>query len=209
MGGREVIRRVESVADDDTVELLWDRMYTKFVEGLDAVDNGISQYDPSLEANYEVTTSLPSRVDLLNPYWNDPTDDGDVQTRFMRAVEMCGLDFTSRLRMYHRAWLPARRIVDESLEGRFALHESGRIMLLESRCPWGEHLSQLEMERGVDDTNHPYYVLFGDGDDWRVQAVPVKPGSFQSRLALPAQWRGLRDDALSQAAGVENCVFIH
>ena len=50
------------------------------------MDNGISQYDPSLEANYEVTTSLPSRVDLLNPYWNDPTDDGDVQVRTLPIV---------------------------------------------------------------------------------------------------------------------------
>ena len=36
-----------------------------------------------------------------------------------------------------------------------------------------EHLSQLEMERGVDDTNHPYYVLFGDGDDWYTYCTTI------------------------------------
>jgi len=26
---------------------------------------------------------------------------------------------------------------------------------------------------------------------------------------MPAAWRGLRDDALSQASGIPGCVFVH
>lgn len=44
---------------------------------------------------------------------------------------------------------------------------------------------------------------------WRIQAVSAAPGSFESRKALPVPWRGLRDDALSQAADVPGCVFVH
>lgn len=31
---------------------------------------------------------------------------------------------------------------------------------------------------------------------WRIQAVGVAPGSFDSRKALPTPWRGLRDAEL-------------
>jgi uncharacterized UPF0160 family protein len=44
---------------------------------------------------------------------------------------------------------------------------------------------------------------------WRVQAVSVSPDRFESRKALPSQWRGLRDDVLSNEAGIPGCVFVH
>ena len=37
---------------------------------------------------------------------------------------------------------------------------------------------------------------------WRVQAVSVQPGSFENRRSLPAAWRGLRDDELSNVSGI-------
>lgn len=45
--------------------------------------------------------------------------------------------------------------------------------------------------------------------NWRVQAVPVSPESFDSRKALPEQWRGLRDEELSTKSGIPGCIFIH
>jgi uncharacterized UPF0160 family protein len=39
--------------------------------------------------------------------------------------------------------------------------------------------------------------------------VPVSSESFESRKALPKEWRGLRDDVLSQTTGVPGCVFVH
>ena len=45
--------------------------------------------------------------------------------------------------------------------------------------------------------------------NWRIQAVPASSSSFESRKALPAAWRGLRDQALSDATGAPGCVFVH
>lgn len=42
-----------------------------------------------------------------------------------------------------------------------------------------------------------------------MQAVAKSPDSFESRKALPAQWRGLRDDDLSKESGIPGCVFVH
>lgn len=44
---------------------------------------------------------------------------------------------------------------------------------------------------------------------WRVQTVPVEPGSFQSRKPLPKAWQGLRDKQLDEVSGIEACVFVH
>ncbi|XP_059069102.1 CRM-domain containing factor CFM3, chloroplastic/mitochondrial isoform X3 [Cryptomeria japonica] len=44
---------------------------------------------------------------------------------------------------------------------------------------------------------------------WRVQAVAVAPGQFDSRKPLPLGWRGLRDDELTEVAGIDGCVFVH
>lgn len=54
------------------------------------------------------------------------------------------------------------------------------------------------------------YMLYQDqGGSWRIQAVPLDPNSFQSRKALPTEWRGLRDEELSAKCGVPGAIFIH
>ena len=42
-----------------------------------------------------------------------------------------------------------------------------------------------------------------------MQAVSVAPASFQNRKSLPKAWQGLRDEQLSEAAGIPDCVFVH
>lgn len=37
----------------------------------------------------------------------------------------------------------------------------------------------------------------------------MAPDRFESRKALPAQWRGLRDEELSKESGIPGCVFVH
>ena len=41
-----------------------------------------------------------------------------------------------------------------------------------------------------------------------MQAVSESEGSFTSRLPLPVEWRGLRDQALSDVADIPGCVFV-
>ncbi len=54
-------------------------------------------------------------------------------------------------------------------------------------------------------------VLIQDdkGGQWRVQAVSVAPASFQNRKSLPKAWQGLRDEQLSEIAGIPGCIFVH
>ena len=76
-----------------------------------------------------------------------------------------------------------------------------------------EHLFELEADDNVRAVNsgQAIYVVYPDdtAGQWRVQAVPLSPQSFESRKALPEAWRGLRDEKLDEVTRIEGCVFIH
>lgn len=180
-------------------------MYENFVEEVDAVDNGIAQWDG--EPRYALTTTLSARVARLNPVWNQP--DQDTEAGFRRAQELVREEFLQRLDFYRHSWLPARALVEEALARRFQVDPSGEVVeLARGGCPWKEHLFCLESELCPPATIA--FVIYMDQDgQWRAQCVPKDPHSFQSRLPLPEPWRGLRDAALDQASGIPGCIFVH
>jgi len=46
----------------------------EFIEAIDAIDNGISQYPTEIKPLYRSRTDLSSRVSHLNPAWNQSVD---------------------------------------------------------------------------------------------------------------------------------------
>lgn len=61
---------------------------------------------------------------------------------------------------------------------------TGEIIVLDTPCPWTDHLFSLEQSlEGVGEGTIKY-VLYQEleSEKWRVQAVPVQIGSFQSRF---------------------------
>ncbi|KAE8626999.1 hypothetical protein XENTR_v10006830 [Xenopus tropicalis] len=163
--------------EDPIISVLYDKMYENFVEEIDAIDNGISQFDG--DQRYSVTTTLSARVGHLNPRWNEP--DQDTEAGFKKAMELAGSEFVSRLDFYHRSWLPARALVEEAIRKRIQVDESGEVIVLaQGGCPWKEHLFQLEKELGLE--KQVKYVLYPDQSaKWRVQCVPTGPNTFLNR----------------------------
>ena len=53
----------------------------EFIEAIDAIDNGISQYDTDIRPKYRVGTDLSSRVGHLNPAWNEASDSAILDVR--------------------------------------------------------------------------------------------------------------------------------
>eukprot|EP00123_Amoebidium_parasiticum_P001308 comp12364_c0_seq1/m.7249 comp12364_c0_seq1/g.7249 ORF comp12364_c0_seq1/g.7249 comp12364_c0_seq1/m.7249 type:complete len:335 (-) comp12364_c0_seq1:468-1472(-) len=207
--GREIVKKlaVGELSEAD-LELIYQRIYDELIEGLDGVDNGVSQYPTDITPAYKDSTNYSARVGRLNPAWNEENVDMDGQ--FRKAMALAGEEFTSRVKFLTGAWLPARSIVAACLNGRFEVDPSGRIAILDSGCPWKDHLFMLEEEAGLTSENNLLYLLFPDSaGSWRVQAVPLTPSSFELRKAMPEPWRGLRDDALSAACGIPGGVFIH
>jgi uncharacterized UPF0160 family protein len=209
--GKDVLRQVLKKSDDDVVseelvDICYTKLYTGFMEHIDAIDNGISVSDG--DPKYHVSTTLSSRVGNLNLQWNDEDQSAEATNeRFVRAMYLTCSEFLEKADYLSNAWWPARSIVRQSLDKRFDVHPSGRVIVLEQYCPWKEHLFDLEKEIGCEPI---LYALYGDtGGAYRIQAVPVNPQSFQSRKKLPAEWCGLRDDVLSDKTGIPGGIFIH
>lgn len=222
--GKDIISN-RGASEASTVELLYKKVYESFVEALDAHDNGISVYDPAAIAGAGIEKkfseggfSLGAMVGRLNPNWNDPTPSDPVEAqaqedaRFVTASQRIGEEFDRDLDYYIGSWLPARGLVEKAFTERTKFDAQGRIMVFDGQsCPWKDHLYTLEAEN--PDGGKALYVLYPEkptpGAKWRVQTVPVTKDSFESRKALPKEWRGFRDEELDKISGVPGCVFVH
>ncbi|KAM8916421.1 MYG1 exonuclease [Spinachia spinachia] len=204
--GRQLLMQLTQLPEGDRqLEVLYDKLYENFVEEVDAVDNGISQCDG--EARYSVSSALSARVGHLNPRWNSESQ--DTEEGFRKALKMVGEEFLDRLEYYRSAWLPARALVEEAVKGRHQVDPSGELVLFsQGGFPWKEHLFSVEKELKVETPIK--FVLYSDQNgQWRVQCVPAGLNTFQNRLSLLEEWRGVRDEALSELSGIKGCVFVH
>lgn len=204
--GRDVLKEIlaPKVLDIEIMDKIYSKIYEGFVEEVDAVDNGIDQYDGT--PKYHVTTTLGARVSRMNPSWTE--EEYDEDGLFYSAMTMVGNEFKSRVLSLVDIWLPARSIVEKSIENRFDVHKSGEIIILPRFCPWKNHLFDLEEESEIKPAIK--YVIYGDAaKNWRVQCVPNGRGTFENRLSLCADWRGIRDDKLSELSGIKGCIFVH
>ncbi|KAJ8522537.1 hypothetical protein ONZ45_g903 [Pleurotus djamor] len=210
--GKEVIANMTSIPSDDAkIEVLWLKLYKEFIEAIDAIDNGISQYPADLKPLYRNRTDLSSRVAAINPAWNEEFSDSKQDVLFEKASKLTGEEFSGRLKYYANAWLPARELLIESIAKSRSVEPSGKIIVFDRFLPWKEHLFELEEKQETPDGVKAIYVIYPDesANAWRIQAVPVTPESFESRKALPAAWRGLRDAELSKVMGIEGGIFVH
>ena len=91
-----MIAQILQTKDKDLLEKMYDKVYEKFVEEIDANDNGIPTHDGP--PRYSVTTTLPSRVANCRPAWNDEQQDFDGG--FFKAMEIVS-KVRSTLRLQH------------------------------------------------------------------------------------------------------------
>ncbi|KAJ6610020.1 metal-dependent protein hydrolase [Mycena sp. CBHHK59/15] len=210
--GKEVIAiKMQLPMDDPKIMTLWLKLYREFIEAIDGIDNGVSQYPSDIKPKYKSRTDLSSRVAGLNPRWNQPSIADVLDAQFAKASLLTGEEFLAKLSFYAEAWLPARDLLIDSINSSKQVDPTGKIILLEQFLPWKEHLFDLEAEWATPESDKAIYVVYPDesGGSWRIQAVPVSSESFESRKALPEAWRGLRDNTLSAASGIEGGVFVH
>ncbi|KAE8984633.1 hypothetical protein PR003_g23623 [Phytophthora rubi] len=213
--GREIIQVLAApvALDDATLDMLHLKAYKNFVEHIDGIDNGVevasAAGDAKLTYNYQVSTSLSSRVGYLNPRWNEDQSEARVNQQFQQAMYMTISEFTDAILDLVHSWLPAREIVEKAVAKRFQTHKSGEIVHFPEYCPWKSHLHDLEEKLMIP--GQIKFVLYNDatGGMTRVQALNVEPGSFALRKGLLPAWRGLRDEELSRVSGIEGCTFVH
>lgn len=90
--GKEIIaNKTQAAIDDPQVTTLWLKLYREFIEAIDGIDNGVSQYPADLQPKYKNHTDLSARVRWLNPAWNQSTDSAIVDV--ISKAESIGTHF--------------------------------------------------------------------------------------------------------------------
>lgn len=179
--GERVIREmVNQDMNTKELEIIYKKVYENFIEEIDAIDNGVPIADQ--EPKYKIRTNLSSRVGRLNPEWNSKQT-LDINNLFNTAMKLVSEEFLYTINYFVSVWLPARQYVKSAIDNRFTVHGSGQIVEFTERFPWKEHLFDLEKEMELG--NVVKYVIFNDRpDSWRVQAVPMTSGSFNTRYLI-------------------------
>ncbi|KAL0394624.1 UNVERIFIED_CONTAM: hypothetical protein Slati_4428600 [Sesamum latifolium] len=171
---------------------------------IDAIDNGINQFDTDQPPRYMNNTHLSSRVGKLNLDWIDPDQSPEKENEaFERAMVLAGSEFLDwKLHLFE-------------LEEEMKISPPIKYVLYQNPFD-GSRLRAAIICNSRDLNVGPtcsFSCLGNDWDDrsksWRVQAVGIAPDRFECRKALPAQWRGLRDDELSKETGIPGGVFVH
>lgn len=228
--GKEIITAVTGVQGQDR-DLLFEKIYTDFVEAFDANDNGVNVIAPKdlekagLEKKFEDRGfSIASVVNRYNYGVRsaidqaEPTDPAAKQAsedaRFEKASLFVGDQFFIELTDRANSWLPARHQVKTAYEARLQYDPQGRILVLPEGMPWADHLYSLEKEAPLPEGVAPQvlYVLFPEDQPdgkWRIRAVSKENGGFENRKDLPDAWKGVRDEQLDQVSGIPGCVFVH
>ena len=201
--GKEIIKKSLQTNESNT-DILYQKVYTSFIEAFDGVDNGVDRFSTSDIPKYKDNTNISSIIGSMNGTHVEPEDLQDE--RFLKAVNWIGPIFERILVVYGKSWLPAREIVLNSLlkmkDGVFALQEY---------VPWKSHVYELEEDllKSKKISQKPLFCVYPTKDTWRVTCVSVTETSFENRLSLPEKWRGLRDEELDAASGIPGGTFVH
>lgn len=182
--------------------LIWKKYGVQICAGEEkvakAVDSGLVSAIDAIDCGYvegvAEGVSLSQTISLFNPSWEE---NDDIDACFDEAV-----GFASRLleRFIASAagGVNAKAIVAQAIEKA----EDPRVIVLEQFTPWKRTVHALSEEA-------LYMVYPSQTGQWRIQSVPVEPGSFDNRKSLPAAWGGLSGEELQSITGIDDAMFCH
>lgn len=138
--------------------------------------------------------SLSQTISMFNPTWQE---EGDFDACFDQAVEFASR-ILARFIASASGGLNAKAIVAKAIESA----DDPRVIVLEKYIPWKRTVHAL--------SNDALYMVYpSQTGQWRIQTVPVEPGSFEDKKSLPKPWAGLSDKALQEVTGIDDAMFCH
>ncbi|CRH00871.1 conserved Plasmodium protein, unknown function [Plasmodium relictum] len=201
---KDIFRKGFNITDEDKVNALYDKIYSAFIESIDAIDNGINQYEG--EEKYQINTTLQNRVNRLNP--NFLEDDVDENERFKLASNLVKEEFIHFVNYYSNVWYLAKNITREAIDDRYNFHKSGRVICISKNCPYYEHLYDIEEELNIKG-DILFCIFFDRYKNYRCTAISKKNENFTLRLPFPASFRGLKGEELEKASNIKGLTFVH
>ena len=182
--------------------LIWKKYGLQICDGqqgvADAVDSGLVSTIDAIDCGHVEGVaegiSLSQTISMFNPTWEE---EDDIDKRFNEAVA-----FASRIleRFIASAigGVKAKEIVAKAIEKA----QDPRVIVLDKFTPWKRTVHALSEDA-------LFMVYPSQTGQWRIQTVPVEPGSFENKKSLPASWGGLSDNELTAMTGIDDAMFCH
>lgn len=177
----------------DDIEYAFRFIDRNLIQFIDSNDNGQL---PKLEVNYR-NVHLAYIIGMFNQKWDEKIDNDEC---FLKAYLLAEIIFDEFLKDTISK-LKAKSKVDLAIENS----EKG-ILILEDFVPWKEFLLESNNAKAKDIN---YAIFPSKRGGFNVYAVPEQIGSFLNRKSLPKEWRGLQNEDLQKATGVETARFCH
>jgi uncharacterized UPF0160 family protein len=182
--------------------LIWQKYGLEICQGnqevANTVDSGLVSTIDAIDCGHvegvSQGISLSQTISMFNPTWQE---DSHFDSCFDEAVEFASRVLT-RFIASANGGISAKAIVAKAIDNA----EDPRVIVLEKYTPWKRTVHALSEEA--------LYVIYpSQTGQWRIQTVPVEPGSFEDRKSLPKQWAGLSDNALKEVTGIDDAMFCH
>ncbi|MDX8396831.1 MAG: MYG1 family protein [Mariprofundaceae bacterium] len=182
--------------------LIWQKYGLEICQGnqdiAHAVDKGLVSTIDAIDCGHvegvSQGISLSHTIGMFNPTWQE---DSHFDTCFDEAVTFASRVLT-RFIAAASGGISAKVIVAKAIENA----EDPRVIVLEKYTPWKKTVHALSEEA--------LYVVYPSQDgQWRIQTVPVEPGSFENRKSLPKAWAGLSGQALKEVSAIDDAMFCH
>ena len=182
--------------------LIWQKYGLEICQGnqdvANAVDAGLVSTIDAIDCGHvegvSKGISLSQTIGMFNPTWQE---DSHFDTCFDEAVDFASSVLT-RFIASANGGISAKAIVAEAIDNA----EDPRVIVLEKYTPWKRTVHALSEEA-------LYMIYPSQTGQWRIQTVPVEPGSFEDRKSLPKQWAGLSDIELKEVTGIGDAMFCH
>ncbi|PWQ93890.1 MYG1 family protein [Leucothrix arctica] len=182
--------------------LIWKKYGLELCDGnqevADSVEGSLVSEIDAIDCGHVVGVaqgiSLSQTISMFNPTWQE---DSHFDECFDEAVSFASRVLT-RFIASANGGISAKAIVAKAIEEA----ADPRVIVLEQYTPWKRTVHKL--------SEVALYVVYPSSTgQWRVQTVPVEPGSFEDRKPLPSAWAGLSDDALKEVTGLDDAMFCH
>jgi uncharacterized UPF0160 family protein len=163
-----------------------------------AVDTGLVSTIDAIDCGHvegvSKGVSLSQTISMFNPTWQE---ESHFDACFDEAVDFASRVLT-RFIASANGGISAKVIVAKAIENA----KDPRVIVLDKYTPWKRTVHALSEDA-------LFMIYPSESGQWRIQTVPVEPGSFEDRKSLPKPWAGLSDKALKDVTGLDDAMFCH
>ncbi|MBC8427260.1 MAG: MYG1 family protein [Proteobacteria bacterium] len=195
---KNVLEELNIIHPIEILKQIADRINWNLIQLIDAGDTGMAIHEQIYNGVQPYTIS--QIISNCNPDWNSD-EDFTFDEAFEEALILAKPIIVNEIHC-SEANISARSHVLEYIQ-EAQTSKNPRVIIFKQHMPW--------MGTVIKNTYDELYVVYPGptGEDWRIQCIPDKVGSFGKRKPLPESWADLEHEKLNKIIGIDDATFAH